>query len=411
MSTLKQTISRARWILLAFLSILAALSLQTGIRGALNSSRDSQWWGANLLRQDIDPWKTALLGQSISTPHFSQPTSLHMFYVLLLPFSKMSFHHAAEAWCFINILLSVAVIYLLKNLFGLSRFVAVAMLFLLWISAPFRATLQSGTLSIFELVLFCIVFYSANSTIRGIALGFSLSDYIFAPVVLSFLWFKHNIRTLTIAVIVVVLAVALAWSMVGGSVSQIAFEPFSVAGLTPRSGTADMVTLLRLTLARCLPSFGSSQAAACAAGLIASGAYGLFVSRRRLSNRAYLTLISVASLFMTRHSAHDYIFLLVPLVYAFSESGKSVRSVVAPIVAVFWFMDGLFPPLAAGIAPTTGQLMTAASACCLLATLLFYITWSMLRTERQPHVERSEKDRRRNLSPESFSVGATASGR
>ena len=404
MSKLKQIAAHSRWILLALLTIPAAISLKAGIRGAISSSQDFQWWGASLLRQGIDPWKTALEGQPIGASHFSEPGYLHMFYVLLLPFSKLSFQHAAEAWCVINILLSVTAIYLLKNLFGLSRFGCIGLLLLFWMSAPFRSTLQLGQTSVFELVLLCIVFRATHSTIRGIALGFSLSDYSFAPVALSFLWFKHNIRTLTIAAIVAVLAVMLTWSMLGGSIPQVALEPFSVPALTIRGGTANLVTGLEAALARWLPNFKSGQTIAYGAGLLASGAYGLFLSRRRLSNGAYLTLISTASLFAISHPAHDYVFLLVPLGYAFSQQNKLTRWIALPIVGAFWFMEGLFPPLSADAAPTTGQWMATASACCLLATLLVYLTWSILRAERVHYVERAEKDRRVARSVETLSV-------
>jgi hypothetical protein len=404
MPMIKEIVNRFRWVLMGLLSIPAGISLKAGMHGAISSSQDFQWSGASLLRHGIDPWKNALLGQSASVSHFSQPGCLHMFYVLLLPFSRLSFQHAAEAWCILNILLSIAAIFLLKNLFSLSRFVSIGMLFLLWMSSSFRSTLRLGQTSIFELVLLCLVFCTTNSTIRGLALGFSFSEYSFAPVVLSFLWFKHNIRTLTIAVIVAVLAVALTWSMLGGSILQVAFEPFAVSNLTPRSGTADLVTSIEAALARWLPAFRSGQTLAYAAGLMASGAYGLFLSRRRISNGGYLTLISIASLFTIKHAAHDYVFLLLPLCYVFSERGKSTRAIAVPIVGVFWFMDGLFAPLPSSLTRTADQWITSAAASCMLATLLVYLTWSILRTEVVPHIKRAENDRRVAHAAETFSA-------
>jgi hypothetical protein len=404
MSTTKEIVNRLRWVFMGLLAIPAGISLKAGIHGAISSSRDFQWSGAGLLRHGIDPWKNALLGQSASAPHFSQPSALHMFYVLLLPLSRLSFQHAAEAWCLFNILLSIAAICLLRNLFKLSRFASIGILFLLWMSSPFRSTLRLGQTSIFELVLLCLVFCTTNSTIRGLALGFSFSEYSFAPVVLSFLWFKHNIRTLTIAVIVAALAVALTWSMLGGSIVQVALEPFAVANLVPRSGIADLVTTIEAALARWLPAFRSGQTLAYAAGLMASGAYGLFLSRRRVSNAAYLTLISIASLFTIKHPGHDYVFLLLPLCYAFSERGKSMRAIAVPIVAVFWFMDGLFAPLPSSLTRTADQWITNAAASCVLATLLAYLTWSILRTEVVPYVKRAENDRRVAHTAETFSA-------
>jgi hypothetical protein len=382
MRTIKILAARFRWMFIAFLAIGAAVSLRVGIRGALTSSKDFQWAGAYLLRMRVDPWQQGLLDNGNSVSHFSPPNYLHELYLFLLPMSLLNFHHAAVLWCCINILLSVACVFLLKNLFALSRISSIGVLLLLWMSTPFRTTLQVGQMGVLELFLLSVVFCTSNSTLRGLALGFSFSKYSFAPVVISLLWFKRNIRTLTVAIAVPVLALLLTWGMLGGSLATVATEPFAVSRVKVWPGMADLMTSMEAVLAHWLPAFTAGRTLAYCTGLLASGIYGFYLSRRKLSEGAQLTLVAVASLFTVKHLMYDYIFLVVPLCYAASERGKTIRNIAVPLIGVFWFMDKLFPLLPMNAPASTGQVLTSIAGSCMLGTLLTYLTWSIVRIER-----------------------------
>jgi hypothetical protein len=381
--------ARFHWVLIALLAAAAAISLRVGIRGALSSSKDFQWTGAYLLRTGVDPWQSALMNHGRDIAHFSPPNYLHELYILLLPISFLSFQHAVELWCALNILLSIASVCLLKRLFSLSRFAAIAILLLLWMSAPFRTTLQVGQMSVFELFLLCLVFCTQNSTLRGLALGFSFSKYSFAPIIVSLLWFKRNIRTLIIAIIVPVLGLFAAWGLLGVPFIHLAAEPFAVSRIYVWPGMADLMTAIEAMLIHLLPGFGADKALAYAIGLLLSGLYGFYLSRRRLTDGALLTLVAVASLFTIKHLMYDYIFLVIPLCYVASELGKTLRPVVLPIIGIFWFMDRFFPPLPLNGPATDRELLAAVLGCCLLGGLFTYLTWSIVRLERTYfHVQR-----------------------
>jgi Glycosyltransferase family 87 len=382
MSISNTLVKYSRWLLLGPLAICAGISLRVGISGALASGKDLQWAGAYLVRAGIDPWQASLLGRGREIAHFSQPHYLHELYILLLPISLLSFQHAIELWCVLNILLSIACIYFLKKLFSLSRTSSIAILLLLWISTPYRATLQAGQISALELCLLCAVFYFQNSTLRGLALGFGFSNYSFAPVVVSFLWFKHNIRTLVIAAIVPVLGLFAVWGMIGGSFAYLATEPFAVSQIDISPGMADLTTAIEATAARCLPTFSAAKTLAYGVGLLLSGIYGFYLSRRRLTDGALLTLIAVAALFTVKHFMNNYIFLVVPLSYAASERGRPIRLIALPLIGLFWFMVELFPELPLNAGSGNMQLLSAVAASCLLGAFLTYLTWSIIKIER-----------------------------
>jgi hypothetical protein len=145
---------------------------------------------------------------------------------------------------------------------------------------------------------------------------------------------------------------------------------------------ADLMTSIEAGLRHWFPAFTQGKSIAYGIGLLVSGLYGFFLSRRRISDGAQLTLIAVASLFAVKHLMYDYIFLIVPLCYAFSERGKSIRNIAVPIIGIFWFMDKLFPLLPMNSPPDTTQWLTSTAACFMLGTLLAYLTWSILRSER-----------------------------
>jgi hypothetical protein len=303
-----------------------------------------------------------------------------------------------------NILLSIACVYLLKKLFALSDLLGLGILLLLWMSTPFRTTLQVGQMGVLELFLLSVVFCTTNSTLRGLALGFSFSKYSFAPVVVSLLWFKRNIRTLTIAATVPLLALIMAWGMLGGSLTELAAEPFAVSRIKVWPGMADLMTFVEATFAHWHPSFTPGKTIAYGIGLLASGLYGYYLSHRRITNAAQLTLIAVASLFTVKHLMYDYIFLVVPLCYAVSSRGKALRTIAIPLIGVFWFMDKLFPLLPMNATPTTAQWLTSAAACCMLGTLLTYLTWSILGIERAYFASRSHLETQVPIHPSALLV-------
>jgi hypothetical protein len=244
-------------------------------------------------------------------------------------------------------------------------------------------------MSVLELFLLCLVFCTQNSTLRGLALGFSFSKYSFAPIIVSLLWFKRNIRTLIIAVIVPVLGLFAAWGLLGVPFIHLAAEPFAVSRIYVWPGMADLMTTVEAMMIHLLPGFAADKALAYAIGLLLSGLYGFYLSRRRLTDGALLTLVAVASLFSIKHLMYDYIFLVVPLCYVASELGKTLRPVALPIIGIFWFMDNFFPPLPLNGPATDRQLLAAAIGCCLLGGLLTYLTWSIVRLERTYfHVQR-----------------------
>jgi Glycosyltransferase family 87 len=333
-----RTHKRLRMAMLIVLGGAAVFSVVLGIRHAFqNQSHDLQWSGARLLSLHIDPWQERLSGLPHHPSHFSPPNYLHLFYLLLLPFGLLSFHTAEIVWCVGNICLSILAVLLLQRLFSLDRFQTTLVLCLLWMSTPFRVTLEVGQMSLFELFFFCAAYVAVSTWLSGICLGFSLVKYSFSPVVGLLFLFRGRIRLLLIAVGVVVAGLIGVHLLLPTPLLRLAAEPFLVSRIAVNPGIADLMTFSEY-LFRYLGAndraVNLSYALALACGLL----YAIFLSRFRLSKGAELTLVSLASLFLFKHLIYDYVFLAIPLSYALSRySSRRSRPIFLGIF-VFWFL-------------------------------------------------------------------------
>jgi hypothetical protein len=212
-------------------------------------------------------------------------------------------------------------------------------------------------MSVLELFLFCVVFYASSSEVSGLALGLSLSKYSFGPVYVSSLLFRRRFYVLAIALAMPAAGLLAVWMMLGGSLTHLAAEPLAVSRIRVWPGMADLMT-------------GVESGAA----VWLSVGYGFLLSRRQLTRGAEFTLVAVASLMTVKHLMYDYVFLVVPVGYALSRAGKSVRRVVLAIAGVFWFLTRLFPALPIDEVPKAYPLAMMFAGAGLMGVLLVTLT-------------------------------------
>lgn len=323
------------------LGILSLPSLLLGLHRAFTDSRDLQWGGAYLLRHGIDPWSEAIHGYPHHLPiEISPPNYLHHLYVLLLPFSLLPRPAAAVAWGCLNVVLSIATVYLLRRLYELPPLYATALLFLLWMSSPFRVTMACGQMGLVELFCFTLAFSALSAPARGLAFGLSLAKYSFAPPTFLFFLLRRRLVLLTASLAVALAGLLAARAIVSTPILRLATEPLTLAGAKVWPGVADLMTLLEALLT---PPLGlpSAQHVAYAVALLGSLAFALLLARFRLSHGEQLALLSLGSLFLFKHLIYDYVFLLPPLALAISAAGRRLRYPTLFGIALFWYAASL----------------------------------------------------------------------
>lgn len=376
------TTGRMQRLILIPLGLAAIVSLVVGIRHAMEyGCHDMQWMAARLVGQHIDPWQEELARQPHHYAHFGPPNYLHFLYLLLLPFGLLSHGPAEILWTAGNVCLSIACLLVLQRLFGLGRVETALVLCLLWMSSPFRVVLEVGQMSLFVMFFLTVAYLAASNAVGGISFGVSLVKYSFSPAAAILFLLRGRIRFLVYAAAVCVVGLIGVWAFIGTPIVKLALEPFVVSALPTAvsPGFADLMTLAEHTL-KFHMAIERARHISYALGLLGSAGYALLLSRFRLSRAAEYTLISVASLFFVKHLSYDYVFLSVLLCFALTQKNMKIKGILAGAVMMFWFV---LPYIARRQDDSVVHLGQLATNCCLLAAILVFVTYVVLKAARQ----------------------------
>lgn len=361
---------------LACFGCAALVSLSIGVRHALQyESHDLQWMGGRLLADHIDPWNEAISRYPHHLDHFSPPNYLHLLYLLFLPFVTLNFLSVEIGWCVVSIGFSIAAAALLRKAFDLDTFQMLMLLFLLWMSSPFRVVLEVGQMSLFELFFFILTFVAGSTWLSGTAFGISMVKYSFSPVAGMLFLLRGRIGALLIAACICIVGLLGVKLLLPTPLLHLASEPFLIARTAVSPGLADIMTFAEYALK---PALGRPHASAIAYALafVASLGYAIFLRRFRLSRQTELVLVSLASLLFFKHLLYDYIFLVIPLAYAFKLKETWAKVPIFAGVFIFWFLAAI---LARASTDDAVHLFALAINCALLLALFVHTTRVALR--------------------------------
>lgn len=324
----------------AVLALPAGVSLYFGIRNAFveGYSHDLQWSGAHLTFLHIDPYRQLLLGNPQHLLRTTQvPNYLQELYVLLLPLGMLSYGTANLIWVCLNCCFTLSVLLLLRQLYKLESAQTILLAFLLFASVPFRLAITSGTQSILELLLFCLVFYWSGTVGRGVPLGLSYCKYSFSPALFTFLFFRRRYLVLAVSFAAPALGLFLMWALVHGSFPTLAVEPFLVSRFGVAAGQGDLMTIIRV-LGRSVASPLHADLAAYLAALLGSLVSGFLLARRPNStDLAAAAPLAIASLMFFVHLTYDYIFLIVPLAACLGRPLRKTQLLTIAAISFLWF--------------------------------------------------------------------------
>ena len=312
----------------------ALASLVMGYIKSRQNGLDFQWPGSHFILRGIDPWRAYLAGsEKILTR--SPPNYAHELYILLLPLGATPYRFASHAWYALNVILSLAAVWLVGEIYEMDRARRLLLLLLLWGSLPFRNGLYSGQQAVLELVFFSMVFYLTSNLGRGIALGLSIAKYSFAPVLVPVLFFRRKFELLAWSLIPPVVGLLAVWAFVHGSFTRLAIEPLLVNRIGVCPGAGDIMTLIEHIV-------GSRSLIATLIPVSLAILYAWNIARDDdRSPSADMARISVGSLLLINHLIYDYVFLIAPLAYAFQKMRGPMRWAIFGIVGFFWYVETL----------------------------------------------------------------------
>ncbi len=364
--------ARKTWLaLLAALTVLATLSVLIGLWRANSYSQDFQWSPARILLEGDNPYRVFLDGNPEGRLLLAQhPNYAQLMFVLLLPLAALPFATAKISWGLINIMLAVGSGVLTGKYLRLSGRQIVVLTLLLLGSTPFRNCLGNGQHSLliyFSFIAGLWLLQRQRLWVRRwfgpMALGLTYMKYSFAPSLAVGLLLRRGWRPLLLS-FVPVLAGALAMALALREPSLPAFlvQPLAVTDHGTTTGAFDLLALLRQQLG-VEPNVLRISQAVC---LLLAGAAPLLA--RQLDEQRFWCFTAVASLTFVTHLLYDYVFLLLPLAYAFTPAGRQQRWAIAGCVSFSWFLFRVL--VAFNLPPMASTLLGLLVNLLLLALLL-----------------------------------------
>lgn len=372
--------------ILVLLGAASLVSMFVGFKHGMAEGWDSQIGGARLIRQHVDIWDEAVRLGPHRARYIGPPNYLHELYVVLLPLSSLSVRSARAVWCVLIVLFSIAAMLVLQRCFSLSRRYTLLVLFLLWMSAPFRVTLEVGQASTFELLFLALAFAPLAPAVRGLSLGMSFSKYSFAPLPVAVTLLRRKLKVLLWSALLPICGLLIVRAMVPSPLTQLLLGPFRVAQL-PTSvspGVADAMTFGRQVLEHWFDA-GKAQHLSYLIGIAGCLLFAIVITRFRLPQSSDLMLVFAGSLLFFTHLSYDYIFLVPVLCFALKSRRLRTLVVLSAGVFVFWFVK---PVLLAADA-SLGQMQVAINFFLLLA-LLAFATYAAVTEAITPRSNNSE---------------------
>lgn len=141
-------------------------------------------------------------------------------------------------------------------------------------------------------------------------------------------------------------------------------QPLRVASSGVSLGAGDLLSVLKMYV----PQEGLTGKLVAIACLLLAGSAPFWV-RPNPGDLAYWSFCSVASLSFVTHLGYDYVFLLLPAVFAIKNIGSRIGVLMASLVSFPWFITKIL----IGVGVESGALMHFGLAVNLLMLWLLWI--------------------------------------
>lgn len=317
-----------------FYIFIVVASIASIIQGCIKSqhySQDMQWSGASLLWRGINPFEVWLSGNANHEIILLQvPNYLHMLYFILLPLGSLDFSTAKVAWLIVNLICTALILLLVAKELHFSKEKTLLLSCLFLMSTPFRNALDHGQLSIVVLLCYMLSMLSDGKIAKGIASAIAITKYSFAPPLILGLSCNRHYISVSIAVMLNLLAVIIFCYLFKIGFIDGLILPLKVSTLGVRLGSADIMSIFELKFGRGNPINYIVSLLFCVP------VFFFFVKttrRDRLSDLAFLSVLSLASF---KHLSYDFVFLM-PLLLAAFNGALSRPPIVYGVIFWFWF--------------------------------------------------------------------------
>lgn len=333
-------ISKWTKLLLFILIIGACISFIQGLNNAIpkeKGSQDFQWSPSKLLLEKQNPYKAALnksKDQFILAQYPNYPAS---GYILLWPYATLQWENAKIFWALSNVIFTIiiliCIIKLLPESFPKKYQILLATLFLM--STPWRNGVGNGQHALFALSFFLlgVIIDKSDRRFSGIPLGISWFKYsVTFPLTLYFTRSKRGWLNICIASVLNIALLFFAALWANSNILDLLIGPLKVAQSYTGTGYIDVFAISSLLNinSKLIP--------------VSISIFILLISyisiRKETDTLSSLSTLSLAAMVIVFHGYYDFVILILPLAFALSERGRSLRSKLYLIVVIsIWFID------------------------------------------------------------------------
>jgi len=322
-------------IIIAVLSLMAAVSVYKGCENAALTSQDFQWDAAKAFSMKINPYDESIspsgaleqgaLGEfyerfkSINAPQKMEANQFPSLLILLLPYTLFAPDVARFAWIISNLLFTGLIIWLLRQTFfeKMDSFVYICLSLLMLAGTPYRNQLGVGQHTLFAFAFFMLaVFCEKKGWAIGTTFGLFVSYFKYtltAPLVLYFVY-KKKYREIIISVLghVILTIVSAVW--LNDSVLNMIMKPLKVASVLSSEGGLDLGALL-----------GGSGLAFALAGVIAIVLFVFTLKAPAGCENVIFAVSLLWSLILTYHRTYDFFVLVcVACIFVISDNAVAI---------------------------------------------------------------------------------------
>ena len=191
-------------------------------------SLDFQWSPAKLVFEKINHYEYMLSGkrEKIIGSQFGE--NLHGFYVLLYPFTLISWEKAKIVWFILNFFLIFYIPFLLCNKFKIGSSETLLIIFFFMLSNVVKAHMVIGQQSILILLFLCLPFLK-NSKISSTLCGISYLKYSLSYVIFFYFLIEKKYRNLFYSLLIPLTGWILYSLITETNFIKSALQPFQLA--------------------------------------------------------------------------------------------------------------------------------------------------------------------------------------
>lgn len=320
-------------ILIAFMILMALVSLLQGIRNAYRDSQDFQWDAMKVFSLRINPYdESASMNPSgvldeLGYEEYYLQMEANQFpslFMILLPFSVFPPLTARYVWIVCNLIFTAAIVYLLRKtlLSDMDKYWFSVLMLLMIAGTPYRNQIGVGQHTLFAFCFFLIALYFSeyskkrNSVLVTIALFICYFKYtLTVPLVLIFIYKKRYKEIIISAFMHVILTFVGAW-WINDSFINMILKPLKVASAISADGGLDISAIT-----------GGGAISYVLALIIMVGLFIIALSLPQGYEKSFMALLVLWSLVVTYHRTYDF-FVMVAAEGLFIELGSKFCELV-----------------------------------------------------------------------------------